>query len=970
MTQESGLTRRVFLCGTGATVLGLTLSQLSCDRGDRGGSDAGPTGKPGAGARPATPRAPYGSWEDIYRTKWTWDSVSKGTHYVNCWYQARCAWNVYVKDGVVFREEQVANYPQTNEDVPDFNPRGCQKGACYSERMYDNGRLQYPLKRVGERGEGRWKRVTWDEALRDIADQSIDLLTSLGPAAFIWDFGTANTNGCHGLGLHRSGMVLDTPILDMNAEIGDHHPGCVATTGKMCFSSSGDDMCYSDLILIWGGNPVFTQIPNAHFITEARYKGATVVTIAPDFNASSIHSDLWVPVEPGTDAALGLAMAQVMIEENLYDENFIREQSDFPFLVRKDTRLFLRQSDLEKGGEEDRFYVFDKASGQIHLAPQSSLALEGLDPALDGEYKVETLEGEVVVEPVFANFSRHVASYTPEAASKITGTRPELIRDLARRIAKAKAATSLTQSNFSKYYHGLEMERAQILVMTLAGQCGKKGSGFTGFPFLTMGSVEGLNMSSGSLSPMLGLIAMGAKMAPEMVKAKMKGMTDEMFIYEAAREEYKKGGYLPTALYLHKVGGLDVNTGRSAEWDPYMKRDLQSYFDESMANDWQMTPVMPPKIMFEVGGNMFRRVRGYDKLYDKFLPGLDLLVTVDWRMSNTGLHSDYVLPAASWYEKNDISWATPIAPFAHATTKAVEPLGESKSDWQFHALLLKTIQERAIERGILTFKDRAGEERRLDEVYDQFTFQRRYTEENEEEFLAEIMSLNTNTGGATWEDLKNKGYQRYTGIGTGVCNIGNATDIEEGETITANVWHTRDKMPWPTLTRRLQFYIDHELYLELGEELPVHKDNPAIGGDYPLKMTSGHTRWSIHSIWQDNNIMQRLQRGEPTIVLGPEDLATRDLKDGDKVRVWNDIGEFEAMAKISNTLRPGQVICYHGWEPYQFKGHRSHQSILPSPINPIQLAGGYYHLQPLMITGETGHNDRGTRMDVEAVKVS
>ena len=90
-----------------------------------------------------------------------------------------------------------------------------------------------------------------------------------------------------------------------------------------------------------------------------------------------------------------------------------------------------------------------------------------------------------------------------------------------------------------------------------------------------------------------------------------------MFIYEAAREEYKKGGYLPTSLYLHRVGGLDVNSGRSREWDPYMKRDLEEYLEESLAKGWQFAPSMAPKIMFEVGGNLFRRVRGYDKLYDE-----------------------------------------------------------------------------------------------------------------------------------------------------------------------------------------------------------------------------------------------------------------------------------------------------------------------------------------------------------------
>jgi DMSO reductase family type II enzyme molybdopterin subunit len=948
------LTRRGFLQATASTAA-LTLLNLRFS----GVAE---------GAVPAD--VSYLGAEDVYRKQWTWDSISKGTHYVNCWYQAHCSWNVYVKDGVVFREEQVAAYPRTNADVPDFNPRGCQKGACYSQRIYDAGRLRYPLKRAGERGEGKWTRISWDQALREIADKTIDVLSSLGPAGIIWDFGTQHSNGCHGIGLHRTGHILDTPIFDMNAEIGDHHPGTVVTTGKEFGASSADDMFYSDLVLLWGGNPVYTQIPNAHFICEARYHGATIVTIAPDFNASSIHADLWVPVEPGTDAALGLAMAHVMIAENLYDQGFIREQSDFPLLVRKDTRHFLRASDLKSGGAEDVFYLFDRASGEIREAPKSTLNLENLDPALEGEYKVSTKAGKVAVEPVFALFRRHVASYTPEAVSKITGTAPDLIRDLARRIARAKAATVLTQANFSKYYHGLEMERAQILVMTLAGQVGKKGSGFAGFPFLSVSSVEPLNVSSGSLSPKLGTIALGVQMAPAMLKAKLKGYTNEMFLYEATREAYKKGGYLPTTIYLHRVGGLDVNTGRSREWDPYMKRDLDDYLKESLAKGWQFAPTMAPKLMFEVGGNLFRRVRGYDKLYDKFLPGLDMLVTVDYRMSSTALLSDYVLPAASWYEKDDITWSTPISPFAHVLTRAVDPLAESKSDWQFHALLLKTIQARAQERGQLTFKDRAKEERRLDTVYDEFTFGRRYTEENTEDFLREILALNTNLNGITWDNLKEKGFERYTDIGMAVASIGNATDIKPDQTITAYTWHTRDKMPWPTLTRRLQFYIDHELYMELGEELPVHKDNPPIGGNYPLRMTGGHTRWSIHSIWRDEKNLMRLQRGGPSIVMSPGDVAARGLRDGDFARAWNDTGSFEARVTVSPSVRPGQVIVYHAWEPYQFKGHRSDQTTHPSPLNPIQFAGGYFHLQPMMIMGEPGHNDRGTRLEVEPVAAS
>ena len=343
MLERIRLTRRALLRSAG-TAAGLTLSL-------RGLKFRAPDAKAAARSSQAVSDLPrYKGWEDIHRQKWTWDRIAKGTHFVNCFYQRGCCWNVYVKDGVVFREEQAGNYPQTNEAVPDFNPRGCQKGACYSERMYDSARLRYPLKRVGKRGGGTWKRVSWEEALRDIADRSIDVLTTDGPEGITWDPGGANQHGCDAIGLYRTSFVLDTPVLAINQEVGDHHPGTTVTCGKIIFASSGDDMFHSDLVLIWSGNPAYTQIPNAHFITEARYRGVQIVTIAPDYNASAIHADRWIPVNIGTDAALGLSMAHVIVEEDLLDRRFVAEQTDLPLLVRTDTRRFLRASDLEEGG--------------------------------------------------------------------------------------------------------------------------------------------------------------------------------------------------------------------------------------------------------------------------------------------------------------------------------------------------------------------------------------------------------------------------------------------------------------------------------------------------------------------------------------------------------------------------------------------------------------------------------------------
>jgi DMSO reductase family type II enzyme molybdopterin subunit len=777
--------------------------------------------------------------------------------------------------------------------------------------------------------------------------------------------GSAVTNGCHGLGLTRTVSVLDTPMLETNTEIGDHYPGATVTTGKICFTGSFDDLMYSELILIWGGNPIYTHIPNAHFINEARYKGARVVTIAPDYNPSCMHSDEWVPVAMGTDAALGLSMAHVMIEEGIYDAGFVAEQTDLPFLVRKDTGLFLRGRDLAEGGGEDVFYVFDRDSQAVVEAPRSSLALGRVDPALQGEYRVATVDGEVTVRPVFEVLREHLRDYTPEKAARITGTHPQQIRRLARALAKAKAAAAITQTNFSKYYHGLEMERAQILAFALAGQVGKRGAGIAAFPYLSIAGSDPLSVASGRLPPKLGLAALAIRSAPEMLRMKWEGYSSEMMLAEMTRREYKEGRFLATPLWLYLYGGLDELYGSAQQWDPGLKRPFKEYFDEAVRNGWQIVPKTETRVLFEVGGNLLRRVRGYDRMVSGLLPKLGLLVTVDWRMSNTARHSDYVFPAAGWYEKDDITWGSPITPFCHVTTRAVEPLAESRTDWEFHCLFLKALQQRAVERGIREFTDRAGNRRRLDAVYDEFTFNGRFTEDNTEDFLEEILAVTTNLGGIGWEELKEKGYARYTGVGMSPSQMGHAFDVEPGETITANTWQVQKKQPWPTLTRRMQFYIDHPFYVELEETLPVHKDNPEIGGDYPLQMTGGHTRWSIHSSWRDERRLLALQRGEPLIWLGVEDAVARGVGDGDTVRVYNDVGSFEVQAKVSRSVRPGQVIVYHAWEPFQFKRGMSHQSLIPSPMNPIHLAGGYFHLQPTLLMGAPGCPDRGTRVEVE-----
>jgi nitrate reductase alpha subunit len=437
-----------------------------------------------------------------------------------------------------------------------------------------------------------------------------------------------------------------------------------------------------------------------------------------------------------------------------------------------------------------------------------------------------------------------------------------------------------------------------------------------------------------------------------------------MVFYELARRHPWYGANSVLFWYLH--GGLKEVSGRSREWDPYLRRDVDEYLEESRRRQWQQFPSeKEPKVLFAAPGNSLRRVRGAHRLREHLFPKLDLIVAIDLRMSSTALYSDYVLPAASSYEKADVSeWNTPLAPFAHATNAAVPPQGEAKPEWEILVLLTKKLQQRARQRGVLSFRDRAGKRRRLDDVYDRMTFQGKLAENGQEKVAQTAIELSTNLGGASWQELREKGFMRFTGLGRHPANLGSATDIRPNETITPHTWRTEKKTPWPTLTRRIQFYIDHPLYLELGEEMPVHKDPPKAGGDYPLIMTGGHVRHSIHASSRDNPLLLELERGEPVMFMSVEDAEERGVGDGDRVKVHNDIGHFFVPAKVSPAVRPGQVIIYHAWEDFQFAGGVGHRSVMASPINPAELAGDYFHLRPAPAILQPGQSDRDTRVEV------
>jgi DMSO reductase family type II enzyme molybdopterin subunit len=972
---KARVSRRRFLQGTGGAALALSLTRLGYQ-----------AARPGAiaSAQATGEEVVYRTWEDVYRKKWRWDKVTYGTHLVDC-YPGSCSWRVYSKDGVVWREEQAAQYPQIEEGVPDMNPRGCQKGGCFSDVMYGSERLLYPLKRVGERGSGRWKRISWDQALTEVADGLLDAIQEGGPESIIFEFGSGEGGTVNGsVPAWRLIRLMGGTTLDNNALTTDYNFGLGATFGKYAFVSSVDDWYKADLVLIWHMNPVMTRIPCAHYLTEVRYGGGYVVSIAPDLNPSSIHADLHLPVKAGTDGALALAMCRVIVDEELYDASFMKEQTDLPLLVRKDTRRFLRQTDLEEKGRDDQFYFFDSEKREIVKASRSTLRLGKVKPALEGTYQATLADGgEVEVTPAFELLKERLRDYDPASASHICGLSASVIENLAHRVATAKRVHILEGFNVPKYYHGDLMERAMALLLALTGNFGRPGTGMRGANTSPLAILTPVKDKAG-LEGFLEFAQNAGKLQRE-IKDRDPTMTEEMVAIETERDEDIQGriskhpmsGLMtpPMFFWYWHAGYKDI--WNRPEWnDPNMPRPFDEYFREALEKWWgelaRPAENQPPRMLLEVAGSCLRRTRGGPKqLLEHLWPKLKTIATVEIRMSTTAHFSDIVLPAAAFYEKVDFRFPTWHVGFLTFTDKAVEPPGESKPEWEIFALLSKKVEEQARQRGLGEYKDARDQTFRLDDLYHIFTMEGRIKEGDQEKLAEEMVADTVRVGGlperTDLKKVREKGVIRFTGLGSEAGGLNVATTIRPNETVSPLRWHRERKMPYPTLTRRIQFYIDHEWFLEAGEELPVHKPPPKMGGDYPLLMVSAHQRSSIHSIWTVQRLMLYTHRGRPTLYVNPKDAEARGIAEGDEVRVYNDFDSFHVHCAVSAAVQPGEVIIYHAFEPYQFRNWKSYDTAIPGMVKWLHMAAGYGQLNYKHWNWQPMQVDRGTAVEMEKV---
>ncbi|MGW4351486.1 nitrate reductase subunit alpha [Nocardia sp. NPDC004582] len=316
--------------------------------------------------------------DDFYRDRWSHDKVVRSTHGVNC--TGSCSWKVYVKDGIITWETQATDYPSTGPDRPEYEPRGCPRGAAFSWYTYSPTRVRYPYvrgvllelyreakARTGDpvlawesivsdpelarryksvRGRGGLVRATWEEAVELVAAAHVHTVKAYGPDR-IAGFSPipAMSMASFAAGSRFISLVGGCMLsfYDFYADLPVASPQVFGDQTDVPESGDWWDAGY---LVMWGSNVPVTRTPDAHWMAEARYRGQKVVSIAPDYADNVKFADEWLAPHPGTDGALAMAMGHVILREFFVDrqvpyfEEYARKYTDLPFLVR-----------LEKSGD-------------------------------------------------------------------------------------------------------------------------------------------------------------------------------------------------------------------------------------------------------------------------------------------------------------------------------------------------------------------------------------------------------------------------------------------------------------------------------------------------------------------------------------------------------------------------------------------------------------------------------------------
>jgi anaerobic selenocysteine-containing dehydrogenase len=358
----------------------------------------------------------------------------------------------------------------------------CAKGRASPELVYNADRLLHPLKRTRPKGDPDpgWQRIDWDEALDLTAGAMKRIAERHGPEAFAFSVPSGSTTASADF----TGWVRRL----MNAYGSPNNAGSLDICGwgramatRFTFGVGsvgafpGDampDIANTGCLILWGYNPSMSRLTHATATIEAARR-----VVDPREVGLANKADLWLRVRPGTDGALALGLANLMIERGWYDRDFIRDWSNGPLLVRRDTGRLLTERDMTPGGSENRHLAWDAKTGRpvVYDPAAGGYERSAASPALEGEYRLTTTVGPVTCEPVFALYAALCRTYSPDAVEATCWIPRDRLEQTARLLWECRPVAYYAWSGHEQHANVTQTARAMSLLYALTGSFDRAG---------------------------------------------------------------------------------------------------------------------------------------------------------------------------------------------------------------------------------------------------------------------------------------------------------------------------------------------------------------------------------------------------------------------------------------------------------------------------------------------------------------
>ena len=555
------------------------------------------------------------------------DEIRRTVCCPNC--TGSCAVDARIKDGVLVGV-QPGNFPDNR-----FK-RMCLKGVSNAmQRVYSESRIKYPMRRVGERGSGEWEQLSWDEAMDYIVEKHKEIADKYGSRANAWIAMTGSYGAITQVIAGRAANSVGGTSFTSFGIMGDNasNMGMLPSLGVQQEGHSWDDLNGSKVSLFFGCNYFETTVNDSHFVIDAMENGCKLVVIDPRFSRTAAKADWWIPIRPGTDAALILAMTQHIVENSMYDEAYIKRYTVAPLLVRSDTKDYLRASDI--GKSEKGYVAWDtQANAPIVVIPNTPpdypnhVEYQETDPekyvpdhgdevAIKGTFSVDVGGTKVSCTPAWQLFVEHLGAFTPEKMSSVCEVPTDDIVKLAELYATTDPASIRMSQGTQRYWQGHQAFRAGAVLAGVCGNIGKKHAGFT--------------WSDGSLMRLLFSV-------PTEWVLPVPGVAGES---------------IPGTTFVNHI----------ISEDPY-----------------------PVKSLWVVAYGMGTQAPERKKIFEEAFAKLDLVVVNEMVMTPAAQMADVVLPVTTYYEeRGDVigAWSNR---YIQVRERAIEPLWEAKTDWQIFQL--------------------------------------------------------------------------------------------------------------------------------------------------------------------------------------------------------------------------------------------------------------------------------------------